>query len=119
DLHTWGELFGRAMHGADHMPQHKRLELLPEGVKIKPVPFEIKKGQGDYHHCMTLHDMAWLTAESIADETVCNCGPLIAVHYMPGHIRNGPIGNHPMNKHVRVQPGEFLTGEDFPDVYKK
>lgn len=109
--HQWGDHQRHLLHGADHMPQHKRPELLPEGVEIKPVPFEIKKGQVGYHHCMTWHG-------SLPNQSQMK-RRAIAVHYMPGHIRYEPVGNHPMNKHVHVQPGELLTGDDFPVVYKK
>lgn len=109
--HTWGDHQRHLLHGPDHMPQHKRPELLPEGVEIKPVPFEIKKGQVGYHHCMTWHGSLPNTSQTKRRA--------IAVHYMPGNIRYEPTGNHPMSKHIHVQPGELLTGADFPVVYTK
>ncbi len=35
----------------------------------------------------------------------------IAVHYMPGHTRFEPIGNHVSSRHVQVEPGELLEGQ--------
>jgi ectoine hydroxylase-related dioxygenase (phytanoyl-CoA dioxygenase family) len=107
----WGDHQRNLQHGPNHMPLHKHPELLPEGAKVRPVPFEIKKGQVGYHHCLTWHG-------SLPNHSQMK-RRAIAVHYMPGHIRYEPAGNHPMDKHIHVQPGKILSGDDFPVVYTK
>ncbi|KKI89839.1 phytanoyl-CoA dioxygenase [Bacillus sp. SA1-12] len=109
--HKWGNHQEYLASDAQFMPYHKQPELLPVGANTKAVPFEIKKGQVGYHHCLTWHG----SPNNRSDRK----RRAIAVHYMPGHTRFEPTGSHPMEAHVHVQPGEILKGDDFPVVYKK
>lgn len=110
--HRWGD-FGKYIKTdrTNYTPYLTDPGLLPQGVDITPVPFEIKKGQVGYHHCLT-----WHGARPNPTERKRRA---IAVHYMPAHIRYEPTGSHPMEKFVRVKAGEILAGDDFPVVYRK
>lgn len=107
--HKWGNHQKYLASDADFKPYHKQPELLPAEAVVEAVPFEIKKGQVGYHHCMTWHGSPHNRSERKRRA--------IAVHYMPGHTRYEPIGNHVMKGHVAVQPGEIMAGENFPVVY--
>jgi phytanoyl-CoA hydroxylase len=107
--HKWGNHQKYIGHGTDHLPFHRQPDLLPEGAVVKAVPFEIKKGQVGYHHCLT-----WHGAYPNRSEWKRRA---IAVHYMPAHTRYEPTGSHPMEPHITVHPGELLTGDSFPLVY--
>lgn len=107
----WGNHQKYLASDENFMPYHKQPELLPPDAVIKAVPFEIKKGQVGYHHCMTWHGSPNNRSERKRRA--------IAVHYMPGYTRYVPSGNHPMSKHVKVQPGEIMQGGEFPVVYAK
>jgi len=109
--HKWGDHQQYLQNTSDYKPHHTKPELLPEGVSIEPVPFEIKKGQVGYHHCLTWHGSGPNTSQRKRRA--------IAVHYMPGHVRYEPTGSHPMEPFVTVHPGEILVGDDFPVVYRK
>lgn len=109
--HKWGDQQAYLTNTADYKPSHQQPERLPEGVNTQAVPFEIKKGQVGYHHCLTWHGSGPNRSQRKRRA--------IAVHYMPGHIRYEPTGAHPMEPFVTVQPGEILTGDDFPIVYRK
>ncbi|OAS87811.1 MULTISPECIES: phytanoyl-CoA dioxygenase family protein [Metabacillus] len=109
--HKWGDQQKYLGTDSNFMPFHKQPDLLPEGVNTKAVPFEIKKGQVGYHHCLTWHG----GTNNRSDRK----RRAIAVHYMPGHTRYEPTGSHPMEAHVNVKAGEILKGNDFPVVYKK
>ncbi len=107
--HKWGNHQRYLAGDEKFMPYHKKPELLPPEAKIEAVPFEIKKGQVGYHHCLTWHGSPHNRSERKRRA--------IAVHYMPGHTRYEPIGNHPMERFVKVNPGEILAGDEFPTVY--
>ncbi|MDF2719172.1 MAG: phytanoyl-CoA dioxygenase [Paenibacillus sp.] len=108
--HKWGDHQKYLASDSGFKPYHKQPELLPEGAVVEAVPFEIKKGQVGYHHCMTWHG----SPHNRSDRK----RRAIAVHYMPGHTRYEPSGNHVMKGHVAVRPGEILAGENFPVVYR-
>lgn len=110
ESHKWGNQQKYLSDTADFKPSHKQREHLPEGANIEPVPFEIKKGQVGYHHCLTWHG----SGPNRSDRK----RRAIAVHYMPGHVYYEPTGSHPMEPHVNVNPGETLIGDDFPVVYR-
>lgn len=109
--HRWGD------HGADltnddqFMPVHRHPSRLPDGAIVKAVPFEIKKGQVGYHHCLTWHGSPHNRSERKRRA--------IAVHYMPDHIRFEPTGHHPMEPFIEVQAGERLEGDHFPVVWQR
>lgn len=109
--HKWGNHQADLTSDENFMPVHKRPERLPSGAVIKAVPFEIKKGQVGYHHCMTWHGSP--------HNRSARKRRAIAVHYMPGHTRFEPTGRHPMEAHIEVKPGEILTGAGFPVVYNR
>jgi ectoine hydroxylase-related dioxygenase (phytanoyl-CoA dioxygenase family) len=109
--HKWGDHQKYLASDADFKPYHKQPELLPEGAVVEAVPFEIKKGQVGYHHCLTWHGSPHNRSQLHRRA--------IAVHYMPGHTRYEPKAGHPMKAYVGVQPGEILQGEHFPVVYSK
>jgi phytanoyl-CoA hydroxylase len=109
--HKWGNHQKYMASTPDFMPYHKQPELLPEGASTEAVPFEIKKGQVGYHHCLTWHG----SPNNRSDRK----RRAIAVHYMPGHTRYEPTGKHPMEPHIEVKSGEIIQGESFPLVYKK
>lgn len=83
--------------------------VVPEGTELTPVPFEIKKGQVGYHHCLMWHGAYPNRSERKRRA--------IAVHYMPEHVRYVPTGGHVMESFIHVAPGEVLTGDAFPVVY--
>ncbi|CAG7646274.1 phytanoyl-CoA dioxygenase family protein [Paenibacillus allorhizosphaerae] len=107
--HKWGNHQKYLASTPDFKPYHKQPELLPEGAVVEAVPFEIKKGQVGYHHCMTWHGSPHNRSQLKRRA--------IAVHYMPGHTRYEPTSNHVMHDYVEVKPGEILTGEHFPVVF--
>ncbi|GGH75905.1 ectoine hydroxylase-related dioxygenase (phytanoyl-CoA dioxygenase family) [Pullulanibacillus pueri] len=109
--HKWGNHDKYISSSSDYKPVHEKPELLPEGANIEPVPFEIKKGHVGYHHCLTWHG----SRNNPTDRK----RRAIAVHFMPGHTRYVPTGNHPMEPFIDVKPGEILTGANFPVVYSK
>lgn len=89
-------------------------ELLPDGVDpdgVKPEPLVVRKGEVAFHHCMTWHG----SPSNLTDRP----RRAIAVHYMPGYTIYAPRSAHPVEVHVRVQPGEVLAGEKFPIVYRR
>jgi ectoine hydroxylase-related dioxygenase (phytanoyl-CoA dioxygenase family) len=67
---------------------------------LEAVPFEIKKGQVDDHHCLTWHG----SPNNHSDRK----RRAIAVHYMPGHTYYALTGNHPMEPHIHVKSGEII-----------
>jgi len=109
--HKWGNHQKYLASDENFKPYHKQPELLPEGAVIEAVPFEIKKGQVGYHHCLTWHGSPRNRSQMKRRA--------IAVHYMPGHIRYEPDGGHVMGRYVTVQPGEILQGDHFPVVYRR
>ncbi|OBZ09182.1 MULTISPECIES: phytanoyl-CoA dioxygenase family protein [Bacillales] len=109
--HKWGDHQKYLASDENFMPYHKQPELLPSVAEVKAVPFEIKKGQVGYHHCMTWHGSPHNRSELHRRA--------IAVHYMPGHTRYEPSANHAMHDYVNVNAGEILQGDHFPIVYKK
>lgn len=86
------------------------MSLLPEGTEIEVVPIEVKKGEVMFHHCLTWHGTRWNDSD--------RGRPGIAVHYMPGHTRYEPVGEHLVGHHVTVKPGEILVGGHFPTVWE-
>lgn len=111
--HRWGNHQRFLASDKSFKPYHKDPKRLPDSADLTAVPFEIKKGQVGYHHCMTWHGSPHNTSERKRRA--------IAVHYMPGHTLYDPIPNrnHPMSTYVEVTPGEILVGEHFPIVYRK
>jgi phytanoyl-CoA hydroxylase len=109
--HKWGNHQRHLSSTPDFKPYHKKPELLPEGANTEAVPFEIKKGQVGYHHCLTWHGSPHNKSQLKRRA--------IAVHYMPGHTRYEPTANHPMHNFVSVEKGEILQGDHFPVVYTK
>ncbi|CAM3515695.1 phytanoyl-CoA dioxygenase family protein [Paenibacillus lupini] len=109
--HKWGNHQRYLANTPDFMPYHKQPEMLPNNAVVNAVPFEIKKGQVGYHHCLTWHGSPNNRSEMKRRA--------IAVHYMPGHTRYEPVGEHVMLSYVNVKPGELLIGDHFPEVYRK
>ncbi|WP_435168805.1 phytanoyl-CoA dioxygenase family protein [Paenibacillus glycanilyticus] len=109
--HKWGNHQRYLANTPDFMPYHQQPEMLPNNAVVNAVPFEIKKGQVGYHHCLTWHGSPHNRSEMKRRA--------IAVHYMPGHTRYEPIGEHVMLSYVNVKPGELLVGDHFPEVYRK
>ncbi|MCM3111227.1 phytanoyl-CoA dioxygenase family protein [Lederbergia lenta] len=109
--HLWGDQQKYLSNTPDFKPSHQQPDLLPQGANTQAIPFEIKKGQVGYHHCLTWHGSGPNRSQRKRRA--------IAVHYMPGHVRYEPTGSHPMEPFVTVKPGEILKGDDFPIVYKK
>ncbi|MBP3965752.1 phytanoyl-CoA dioxygenase family protein [Paenibacillus lignilyticus] len=109
--HKWGNHQRYLSSTKDFKPFHKRPEMLPNNAVVEAVPFEIKKGQVGYHHCLTWHGSPHNRSDMKRRA--------IAVHYMPGHTRYEPVGEHVMLSYVNVQPGELLVGEHFPEVYRR
>ncbi len=109
--HLWGNHQQYMASNEEFMPYHKEPQLLPAQAKVEAVPFEIKKGQVGYHHCMTWHG----SPKNKSDKK----RRAIAVHYMPNNVYFAPEGSHPMEKHITVKPGEIVAGEGFPVVYNK
>ncbi|WP_127495918.1 phytanoyl-CoA dioxygenase family protein [Paenibacillus glycanilyticus] len=109
--HKWGNHQRYLANTPDFMPYHKHPEMLPNNAVLNAVPFEIKKGQVGYHHCLTWHGSPHNRSEMKRRA--------IAVHYMPGHTRYEPVGEHVMLSYVNVKPGELLVGDHFPEVYRK
>ncbi|RAP76982.1 phytanoyl-CoA dioxygenase family protein [Paenibacillus montanisoli] len=107
--HKWGNHQKYLASSKDFKPYHRQPELLPEGAVVEAVPFEIKKGQVGYHHCLTWHGSPHNRSDMKRRA--------IAVHYMPGHTRYEPHADHPMHNFVSVKPGDLLTGDHFPLVY--
>jgi len=107
--HKWGDHNRYLDSTADFKPFHREPHLLPSGVDTTAVPFEIKKGQVGYHHCLTWHGSPHNRSEMKRRA--------IAVHYMPDHIRFEPTGRHPMETHIAVEPGKQLVGDSFPVVW--
>ncbi|MEF3308470.1 phytanoyl-CoA dioxygenase family protein [Paenibacillus sp. GYB004] len=109
--HKWGNHMKHLASTKEFKPYHKQPELLPPDAVIQAVPFEIKKGQVGYHHCLTWHGSPHNRSQMKRRA--------IAVHYMPGHTRYEPASGHVMHEYVEVKPGEILAGEHFPVVYSK
>lgn len=109
--HKWGNHQRYLANTPDFKPYHKQPEMLPNNAAVDAVPFEIKKGQVGYHHCLTWHGSPHNRSEMKRRA--------IAVHYMPGHTRYEPVGEHVMLSYVNVKPGELLVGDHFPEVYLK
>ncbi|MFC5648292.1 phytanoyl-CoA dioxygenase family protein [Paenibacillus solisilvae] len=109
--HKWGNHQRYLSSTKDFKPLHKQPEMLPNHANVEAVPFEIKKGQVGYHHCLTWHGSPHNRSEMKRRA--------IAVHYMPGHTRYEPVGGHAMLPYVTVEPGQLLTGAHFPVVYQK
>jgi phytanoyl-CoA hydroxylase len=107
--HKWGNHQKYLGNTPDFKPSHKQPELLPKDAVPEAVPFEIKKGQVGYHHCLTWHGSPHNRSQLKRRA--------IAVHYMPGHTRYEPTSNHPMHDYVTVKQGEILAGDHFPVVY--
>lgn len=84
--------------------------FVPEGERVEEVVCEVPAGSVVFHHCLTWHG----APPNHSDRN----RPAIAVHYMPGHTRYVPTGGHLVEEHVRVAPGEILTGDFFPTVYE-
>ena len=109
--HRWGNQRGYIKGTSDYLPVHREPDRLPPGARVEAVPFEIRRGQVGYHHCLTWHG----SRPNRSDRK----RRAIAVHYMPAHIRYEPAGSHPMGPFVHVQPGEILAGEHFPVVFQR
>jgi phytanoyl-CoA hydroxylase len=109
--HKWGNHQRYLSSTKDFKPFHKQPEMLPNNAVVEAVPFEIKKGQVGYHHCLTWHGSPHNRSDMKRRA--------IAVHYMPGHTRYEPIGEHAMLSYVNVEPGQLLVGDHFPEVFNK
>jgi len=109
--HKWGNHSRYLTSDDNYMPVHTQPNLLPEGVSIKAVPVELKKGQVGYHHCMTWHggpnNRSGMERRGIA------------YHYMPGHTRYVPSGYHQLEPYIEVKPNEILAGKYFPVTYTR
>ncbi|MFD0960161.1 phytanoyl-CoA dioxygenase family protein [Paenibacillus chungangensis] len=109
--HKWGNQNKHIRSTSDFKPYHNQPELLPMGAKVEAEPFEIKKGQVGYHHCLTWHGGSHNRTDTKRRA--------IAVHYMPEHTYYAPTGTHPMEPHIDVMPGEVIIGDSFPVVYQR
>jgi phytanoyl-CoA hydroxylase len=106
--HKWGAYKGGTIGNAeDHSPNYDPA-FLPEGEKVEVVPCPVPAGSVVFHHCMTWHGAPPNRSERNR--------PAIAVHYMPGHTRYEPRGEHLIGHHIEVAPGEVLKGRAFPTV---
>ena len=106
--HRWGAVRPRTGDALEPLYDEA---LLPEGVEVRPVPVQVKRGHVAFHHCMTWH--ASPENESERHRRA------IAIHYMPGYTIFMPRGrSHAVGKHVTVKPGEILEGDGFPVVYE-
>ena len=105
--HRWGARCLRT--GDGFAPIAERAVTEDENVKIEPI--EVPAGHCNFHHCLTWHGSP--------PNPSGKPRRAIAVHYMPGHTRYVPKGNHPMGVRVTVKPGEILAGEYFPVVYDR
>jgi ectoine hydroxylase-related dioxygenase (phytanoyl-CoA dioxygenase family) len=85
--------------------------LVPPGESIEIVPYELRKGEVGFHHCLTWHG----SAANQSDRP----RRAIAVHYMPGYTRYEPTSTHIMERRVEVAPGEVLQGAYFPTVWNR
>lgn len=114
--HRWGVYRGPQGNGtvgntATHGPAYDP-SFVPEGETVEVVPVPVKAGSVVFHHCLTWHG----APPNGSDRS----RPAIAVHYMPGHVRYTPEGNHHLvEDHITVAPGEILKGEYFPTVLEE
>ncbi|MCB8933278.1 MAG: phytanoyl-CoA dioxygenase family protein [Fimbriimonadaceae bacterium] len=106
--HRWG-IYGRGTVGntEEHAPAYDP-EFPPEGEEVEVVPCPVRAGSVMFHHCLTWHG----APPNRSDRN----RPAIAVHYMPGHTRYEPSGEHLIGHHIEVAPGEILKGRAFPTV---
>ncbi len=106
--HLWGTYGdGTISNTEDHSPANDP-GFIPPGEKVQVVPCPVPAGSVVFHHCMTWHG----APPNHSDRN----RPAIAVHYMPGHTRYEPRGEHMIGHHIEVEPGEILKGEWFPTV---
>ena len=106
--HLWGPYHGGTIGNTeDHLPAFDPA-FLPEGERVEVVPCPVRAGSVMFHHCLTWHG----APPNRSDRN----RPAIAVHYMPGHTRYEPTGEHLIGHHIEVAPGELLTGKSFPTV---
>lgn len=108
--HVWGT-YGQGTIGntEDHAPAFDPA-FLPENERVEVVPCPVRAGGVMFHHCLTWHGAPPNRSE--------RSRPAIAVHYMPGHTRYEPRGEHLIGHHIEVQAGEILQGSRFPTVMK-
>jgi phytanoyl-CoA hydroxylase len=108
--HKWGTyrdgVIGTDPDSFDPTPDSSEL---PADAKVEKVPCEVPKGHVLFHHNLTWHG-------SPCNESECG-RPAVAVHYMPGHTRYEPVGDHAIAYRIKVKPGEILQGEFFPTVW--
>ena len=104
--HKWGIHQRYLSSTKDFKPFHKQPEMLPNNANVEAVPFEIKKGQVGYHHCLTWHGSPHNRSDMKRRA--------IAVHYMPGHTRYEPIGEHAMLSYVNVSRANCSSATIFP-----
>ncbi len=110
--HRWGNVSPYLKTDeAAYTPYLSDPSVVPENVDLTPVPFEIRRGQVGYHHCLMWHGA--LPNRSQKKRRA------IAVHYMPGHIRYVPQGGHVMDPFIQVEPGSILAGDGFPIVFQQ
>lgn len=106
--HLWGPYrSGTIGNSEDHSPAYDPA-LLPEGEHVEVVPCPVRAGSVMFHHCLTWH--------GAPPNRSSRNRPAIAVHYMPGHTRYEPHGEHLIGHHIDVAPGELLRGTTFPTV---
>lgn len=109
--HLWGPYkSGTIGNKDDHSPDYDP-EFIPEGEVVEVVPCPVKAGSVMFHHCLTWHGAPPNRSE--------HNRPAIAVHYMPGHTRYEPVGEHLIGHHIEVEPGEILVGTAFPTVMQR
>ena len=107
--HRWGVHRGLGTE-EDFAPRYDPAQL-PDGAEVRVECVEVRKGECNFHHCLTWHGSA--------PNPTDHHRRAIAIHYMPAHIRYTAAGNHPMKPRVTVADGEILEGEYFPTVYRK
>ncbi len=106
--HTWGIYRDGTVGNTDtYCPAFDPL-FLPEGEHVDVVPCPVTAGSVMFHHCLTWH--------GAPPNRSARNRPAIAVHYMPGHTRYEPRGEHLIGHHIEVQPGDLLVGRAFPMV---
>lgn len=106
--HKWGAYKGGTVGNTEDNGPAYEPSFLPAGESVQVVPCEVAAGSVVFHHCRTWHGAPPNRSEKNR--------PAIAVHYMPGYTRYEPSGQHLVEHHITVSPGETLKGDHFPTV---
>jgi phytanoyl-CoA hydroxylase len=80
------------------------------GHPVKIVTCPVKKGHIHYHHSLTWHGSHANTSDRPRRA--------VALHFMTQNTRNEASGQHIMKQFVHVPPGEVVSGDAFPVVWR-